>query len=36
MKWMRPRNKKVELLSLAHEADKKLIEKIYKKAELLG
>ena len=31
-----PTIKKVAMLRLAHEADQKLIGKIYKKAELLG
>ena len=31
-----PTIKKAAMLGLAHEADQKLIEKIYKKAELLG
>ena len=31
-----PTIKKVAMLGLAHEADQKLIEKLYKKAELLG
>ena len=31
-----PTIKKVAMLGLAHEADQKLIEKIYKKAELVG
>ena len=33
---MRPRNKKAELLGLAHEADQKLIENNNNKAKLLG